>query len=222
MALRLACLDWYPGFDHSHIYVRLIAKALSCKIIDSDVDCADIILVGPYGRHKFSLKKKSWQIIIFASGENTRPDYRICDISFTLDLCSYGGRNLRIPAWASEFDFWGDAPAATYNFHQTSQLLSTNRPLSVKPFQTTMPCIAAIFSTYEQNRISVLQQFEKHSVILTKIGKLWGNGELQRDSDILFPAKHPILVDHPFNLCFENSISPGYITEKILHARMAG
>ena len=48
------------------------------------------------------------------------------------------------------------------------------------------------------------------------MGKWWFN----RDSDTLFPAKHPILINHPFNLCFENSISlaislKGYI-------RMAG
>ena len=129
---------------------------------------------------------------------------------------------IRIPAWASEFDFWGDAPHSTYDFKQTEHLLSTNKPLSVNSFQPQLPTVAAIFSTYEQNRISVLQEFENRSVNLTKIGKLWGNGELNRDSDTLFHAKHPILINHPFNLCFENSISPGYITEKILHARMAG
>ena len=46
--------------------------------------------------------------------------------------------------------------------------------------------------------------------------------EVCRDADVLFSAKHPVLSMHPLNLCFENSIAPGYITEKILHARMAG
>ncbi len=35
-------------------------------------------------------------------------------------------------------------------------------------------------------------------------------------------AKHEFLTEHIFNLCFENSQENGYITEKLIHAKMAG
>ena len=222
VALRLASLDWYPGFNYTHIYVRLLARSLSCRIQDSTPEDADLVLVGPYGRRKEEFQKRRGQIVIYGSGENTRPDYRFCDLSLTLDHCTYGGLNVRIPAWAGEFDFWGDAPLATYKRAETEQLLSTNHPLSVMKITGGQNKIAAIFSTYEQNRISILQALEEHIGTVTKIGKLWGEAEICRDASALFPAKHPVLVKHLMNLCFENSIAPGYITEKILHARMAG
>jgi hypothetical protein len=222
MALRLACLDWYPGFDHRHIFVRLLARALHCSIQDATCSDADVILVGPYGRSKEGISKKTNQIVIYGSGENSRPDYRFCDISMTLDLSTYGGRNVRVPAWLGEFDFWADCPDATYSYEQSQNMMETNRPLTVGDITDSQPKIAAIFSTYEQNRMSVLEALEIKLAPITKIGRLWGNAESCRDASMLFPAKHPILIRHAMNLCFENSIAPGYITEKILHARMAG
>ena len=143
MSLRLACLDWYPGFDQNHIYIRLISRALSCNLICSSTDDADIILVGPYGRNKELIKKKRGQIVIYGSGENTRPDYRFCDISFTLDQCTYDGRNIRIPAWAGEFDFWGDSPSATRSASNRA-FAGHNLPLTVNPFNSDSPVVAAI------------------------------------------------------------------------------
>ncbi len=35
-------------------------------------------------------------------------------------------------------------------------------------------------------------------------------------------SKYEILAPYRFNLCFENSIFPGYYTEKLLHAWVAG
>jgi GR25 family glycosyltransferase involved in LPS biosynthesis len=34
--------------------------------------------------------------------------------------------------------------------------------------------------------------------------------------------KHKFLEKHKFNICFENSKGPGYVTEKLLHAKLAG
>ena len=221
MGIKIAFLDWYPGFNENHIYVRLLSRALGCRVKVTDLERAEIILVGPYGQAKNYLHKKPSQIIIYGSGENTRPDYRFCDLSLTLDICTYNGKNVRIPAWAGEFDFWGDFPNAIYSQAETEQILATNQPLFVGTFEIDKPLIA-IFSTYEQNRISVLMSLENKFANISKVGKLWGNGEACRDSESLFAAKREFLRGYTMNLCFENSIAPGYVTEKILHARMAG
>ena len=34
--------------------------------------------------------------------------------------------------------------------------------------------------------------------------------------------KLDIISDYKFNICFENTIHPGYYTEKLLHAKIAG
>ncbi|NBU75048.1 MAG: hypothetical protein EBS30_07495, partial [Planctomycetes bacterium] len=35
-------------------------------------------------------------------------------------------------------------------------------------------------------------------------------------------SKHHFFAEHKFTLSFENSQAPGYLTEKLLHAKMAG
>ncbi len=221
MGLKISCLGWYRGFNINHIYFRLISIALNSSIDIVDINDADIILIGPYASIQKSVRQKKNQIIIYGSGENTRPDYRFCDISLTLDSSTYEGRNVRVPAWTGEFDFFGDNPKATFNKETTDYIQARNKPPRLDSFDPLKKFIA-IFSTYEQNRISVLNAIESKIDSEKKIGLLWGNGEPNRSADMLFNAKKLLLNGYAFNLCFENSIAPGYITEKVLHARMAG
>jgi len=58
-------------------------------------------------------------------------------------------------------------------------------------------------------------------------GQLYNN--IGQPLSMLYPgggcgdiSKHHFFSDHKFTLSFENSQSPGYITEKLLHAKMAG
>jgi hypothetical protein len=56
--------------------------------------------------------------------------------------------------------------------------------------------------------------------ILSTIDKVDGFGSMFNNK--FNEDKIKIINNYKFNICFENSISPGYVTEKLLEAKLAG
>lgn len=166
---------------------------------------------------------------IFYTGENMRPDPAECDFSFSFDPTE--GNNFRLPIYALNL----------LNELQRPRDISLNLALKNK----FCNFIYGDPSCFERNLFYILLSKYKR---VDALGQIFNNthGLLdRRDNDYRtkinkFPAIHslpdevPALIrgyeaekisalrSYKFTIAFENSSYPGYTTEKIAHAFIAG
>jgi hypothetical protein len=215
-------VDWYPHFGANSAIIRAleIAFCVSVTFVEN-VQFADIILIGPYGnKHKHPeivRISKPWKL--FCTAENVLPDYRYYHHSLTFSRFDFNKRNYRWPCWhhSLALDKHGEY---TYTHDQTQYLLNVNRPL-INPHEKEKwsQCVA-IFNNMEPIRCHLYAKFS-HYGIIDGIGGPFGNGFSWGD-ETTYRQKLSALSPYGFNLCLENTISDGYYTEKVLHARSSG
>ncbi len=114
--------------------------------------------------------------------------------------------HFRYPLWVSCCNFTHAQCNTDPNGGFTSAQLTSVRLTSPKKFA------CAIFGNRLHLRFKAAQElgkFGKVDVLGSSVGPVVTN-------------KMEILPDYKFNLCFENTIFPGYLTEKALQAKMAG
>ena len=178
----------------------------------------DVHIFGPFGHNWMSIAPTIPKV--HYTGENTGP------IEHSLVKLNIGFKNLtrnyvRIPIWMLEIDFFGADLSKIKN----------PLPLSIdacsKTYLEKRRKFCAFVVTNPKNTIRneafhALSKYKKvdsagrlynnmGDIILAGLGG--GGGELK---------KHEFLKDYKFCLCYENDISEGYVTEKILHAKAAG
>jgi len=167
-------------------------------------ELSDIIIAGSYGnRLPNDLSLISDKLVIFFTGENLCPSFDIHDFSITTRSRSYCGKNARYPQWLTELDI----STKSFKFRNIEQL-------DFKPPEQRDLMFSAIYnnSTPEREEILALLRSE------------FGNDNIHvygsHRTGVI--NKFHILARSIFNVCFENSIGEGYVTEKLLHARMMG
>lgn len=130
---------------------------------------------------------------IFSHGENVRADYNIADYAIDFDYLDYGDRHLRMPLFHHDF---------------------RNREVKEKTkFASFMVSNSVDSSICPRNTF-----FE----ILSKYKKVDSGGRYANNIGFNVANKIEWLKDYKFNICFENSSYPGYLTEKLFDAYMAG
>jgi hypothetical protein len=72
-----------------------------------------------------------------------------------------------------------------------------------------------VFNSRSPHRWEIIEKLGKYKKV-DCYGKPFGNWFYGEDN------KLKTISDYKFNICFENSISPGYYTEKMIHAKTAG
>lgn len=166
------------------------------------------------------LEKHKSGINIFFSGENMQADRfseykQVCETK-QFDL-SLGFDNLdkddylRFPLWiVSLFDPIADYEAVKLRVKQLSQRINQNR---------TGFC--ALVASHDWNGIRG-QMMDR----LSEIDTVASGGNFRKNTDDLNQRfgnnKYEFLTQYKFNICPENSNSPGYVTEKIFQAFEAG
>ncbi len=129
---------------------------------------------------------------IFYTGENITPDYNIADYAIGFDYMDFCDRYLRIPLWI----FCGIFKKIKYNKTKFCSFLVSNG-------KATM--LRDIF-------------FEE----LSKYKKVDSGGRWKNNIGAPIENKIEWLKSYKFNICFENSSHPGYLTEKLFDAFAAG
>lgn len=212
MPLRLAFVDFWPDFDPKHnIFVSAIRHQLpeqSILIVDSDENY-DICFCSVFGRERLGHRRR-----VMYLGENIRPDYSQCEASLSCDYESYSGRNEYLPLWLLEVDFFRDNPKTVLSFPGYEELCS--KPEVPDSYACRSNRVCAIFNNRDLGRINMLESI-KETNMLDGYGRYFGRS---------FPpgarSKIKLLQGYKFHFCTENSYWPGYVTEKLLHAKIAG
>jgi len=199
--------SFWPGFDfYNNQILDTLNFFFSGQLVLEGVEApelSDIIIESCYGPPCKALHATK---ILFL-GENVRPNYSDYDYSISFDLHHYGGRNTYFPLWLFEVDLFGrkysdrcpfplnefvEAKLVNYSYRHNDIVYIGN---NAEPFREY------ILSTLVDAGFSVKRYGSHYNPIEDK-SKILGSSKL--------------------TLCFENTLHPGYITEKPFHALLAG
>lgn len=209
--MKISFLDFWNGFIPDNNFLFYLFREVYQDLIIVEPSKAELIIFSVFGNEsqKYNHCKK-----IFYTGENKRPDFTKCDYSISFDFDDYDGRNIRIPLWYYYIDWFKVGNYERPNFLIPEKYLYEPNEFSKK--DKKLFC-SAVYSNPVGSRnqfVSLLNQYKK----VDCFGKVPGFHELPGGEK----EKLDLISNYKFNICFENSIYPGYYTEKLLHAKVAG
>jgi len=207
--MKISFLDFWGDFDHSNnFFLDLLRNIYGATL--SHPNEADVVIYTCFGNDHKSVDRSRTKKI-FYTGENIRPNFADCDYSFSFDFDSYNNKNIRLPLWMLQLDWFGNTNYSNPNY--IVALSEINSGPLVEKKKTKFCC--TVFNNLSPYREEVYRALNTYKQV-DGYGRPFGNwfyGEKQ---------KLEVLSDYKFNICFENSIYPGYYTEKMIHAKAAG
>lgn len=217
--LQLAFFDMWVDFQPSY---NTILSALKNNGVSVDINQSNpnLIIFGPFGEENTRLK---WATVpkIFWTGEPLKPFLRddiILNIGFRRNLSfSY----FRLPLWMTELNWYNEPNVELYKNPVPFPLDMLNIKVGKVPSKFCA-FVASNPRSYERNTAyNILSRYKK----VDSAGRLFSNteaipggpggsgGQMQ---------KVEFYKNYKFVLTCENSRSNGYLTEKLLHAKLAG
>ena len=223
--------------DYPLSLVPLIIGHLGYRIDWVTPNHADLIVFGPF--FKFD-KKWRWlpkplrpildslsarltsgqrPLTLFQTGENLRHDHIPCDYALSFDLAVDSPRHRRFPYWMEMVDWEHEGISGNSNprFGALLSLDRLMRPLGQKFLYK--PRQIAIFASHLSEPRETLIRKLQALLPVKGFGPVFD--QAIRHHSLSQITKLEVLKDYAFNLCPENSMYPGYYTEKIPEAFMA-
>jgi hypothetical protein len=210
--MNVSFLDFWDGFDINNNFFIYLFRQIRDDIYVTNPNNADIIIFSCFGNtnRNYTHCKK-----IFYTGENIRPDFNNCNFSFTFDFDSYGEKNIRIPLWLIQFDFFNVKSYGNPEFLIPLEYIKDKQLNQFSNVNKENFCVI-INNHLANKREDILKCLIKDKKqIVHGYGKIFNNrfdGEYN---------KLKLLSKFKFNICFENVIHSGYYTEKLIHAKMS-
>ena len=235
--LTVLFTDMWEGFNPEYnMFLLMMSEAL--KYADKDLQITgystktipnglqpNVLIFGPFGSE---WKQNTWKSVkkVHFTGDNSQPQQGDgVELNLGYAHADFVNQSyIRFPLWMIEIDWFGSDLDRINN----PKPLPIDRCTKVYPgeiidkakfcaFVVTNPC-----NPVRNNAFHWLSQYKK----VDSAGRLFNNvgdeifaglggggGELK---------KHDFLRKYKFCLAYENSMSPGYTTEKLLHAKAAG
>jgi hypothetical protein len=157
---------------------------------------------------------------LFITGENVRHDFQQCDYSISFDLGISDPHHIRMPYWMEMVD-WSEEGVIGNQNPRFGRLLNLERLCSpLGQDFLSRPQKAAIFASHLREPRGTLLEAVKRYIDVVEFGKSF-NPQIKNHSESGL-IKFFELQKFAFNLCPENGMHPGYYTEKIPEAFMAG
>jgi len=227
--LVVAFSDMWPGFyPDSNFLIDLIRQETAVRgIMYDSLEIPSVVVIGPYGQEW--RKAPSTLPKIFFSAENwTLPQ----DPSIRLYLTSNrleDATHVRVPTWMTFIDWYSkttELPTNTdhnpirmpLHFATTTHPVPFSKRANFCGFVVSNPCCS--FRNDAFHALNAYHGVDSGGALYNNIG-----GQLS----LKYPgggcgdlSKYHFFSDHRFSISMENSQAPGYITEKVLHAKMAG
>lgn len=134
---------------------------------------------------------------IFYTGENKRPDFRLCDYAFTFDY-PVTDRNFRFPV---------------YGLFKLGPLFAP-RDVDALMAEKTRFCAFVFSNPRARERIAFMERLSRYK-------RVDCGGRINNNVGFLVHDKLKFLRPYKFSIAFENSSWPGYTTEKLAEALVA-
>jgi hypothetical protein len=158
-------------------------------------DDPDFVLYSAYGCEHL----KYDCIRICYLGENVRPNFRECDYAFSFEL-EQSERNTRLPLYRL--------------YPEYPELLKPRRPDEIMAENRKFCC----FLNSNDSAQERLRFFDR----LSEYKRVDAGGKTRNNIGYLVKEKLAFFRQYKFSMAFENSQYPGYATEKLMHALVAG
>jgi hypothetical protein len=157
---------------------------------------------------------------LFHTAENIRHDAVVADYSISFDLSVQSNRHFRFPYWMEMIDWSHEGLRGNQNL-RFGQLLNISRMM--QPLGNDFlrrPHRVAIFSSHLREPRATLVRTVESFIPLEGFGPYFDKSILYHQQSVF--TKVDVLQNFAFNLCPENGLYPGYYTEKIPEAFVAG
>lgn len=210
--MNISFADFWDGFIPENNFFLDLFQSIQpdCRAVPFSNTSTDLLVYSCFGKtHSLADRKKVKKI--FYTGENLRPNFQDCDFSLTFDFPDYGGRNIRLPLWMLQIDWFNKKNYTNPEFVIPLNELNVSR-FSNKPKQKFC---SIVFSSPRPNRTAILKKLSSYKQI-DIFGTPFKNLPYGEEK------KCNVISNYKFNICFENTIYPGYYTEKLIHAKVAG
>ncbi|WP_310423590.1 glycosyltransferase family 10 domain-containing protein [Chamaesiphon sp. VAR_48_metabat_135_sub] len=200
--IKIAFCD-FPGLFNPTKIQSLLRQRFDIEVTNED---PDYVIYSIFG-HEFIKYENA--VRIFFVGENVRPDFNLCDYAFTYDWLTFGDRHFRAPNFVL-YDQYLDICARQYSQIESIQAKSKfcNFIYTNNQGHPIRDLLFWKLSEYKQ-----VDAAGAHLNNIPQIGLAY-TGDWSADK-IEF-QKH-----YKFTIACENSSSPGYTTEKLIHALCA-
>lgn len=224
--------------DYPSSLIPLIIRDLGYEIVWKPIQQADLVIYGPFYHMKkayrwlpkplrtyaFSIEeslgsRRIKPLVLFQTGENVRPGATPYDYAITFDLMNEPN-HLRFPYWMELVDWSHEGITGNQNI-RFGQLLSIDqmmRPLGDHFLKRNRR--AALISSHLIEPRKMLFNTLSKIIPVDGFGPLFDT-KIKNHNNSNFD-KLEILNQYAFNLCPENSLYPGYYTEKIPEAFLSG
>ena len=213
--MKIAFLDFWHDFNiNNNFFTHMISSVMDGVEISNPNDC-DILFFSCYGNLNERYKNK---IRVFYTGENLRRVEYLsklnymsnCDICLSFDF-DEDDKKIRLPLWVLQIDWFGKINYSNPKFTIDPKKIRNNDFYN-KEKNKFCSIVYNGPSPYRSEIINKLSKYKLVDVYGNRYGNI-GDGE---------DKKLDVISEYKFNICFENSIFPGYYTEKLLHAKVAG
>ena len=195
--VRIGFAGFWDGFDpHDNFFTRLMAPAYRLEVVDRP----DYLIYSMVGAGR----RDHWKhdcVKIFFTGERLAPDWHACDWAFTFEHLSHP-RHFRLPLWALYFD--------------PQRLVKTQADV-VADAVVERPrfCGFVVSNPLCPTRNDFFRK-------LSRCKRVDSGGGLFNTLGHRVADKHAFLSECRFTIAFENESHPGYTTEKLAEAMLAG
>lgn len=187
--IRIKFIDWWKCDVKELFLYKFLIKYFDIELSEDP----EIVICSCFGNE---FKKYSC-IKIFYTGENITPDFNLYDYAIGFDYITFDDRYIRFPLSLFDSFFLYD-----YKTRDIDESLFDRKVCS---FVTSNKYYADPFREFV---------FDK----LRSVIKIDSGGSLNNNLGYLINDKISFLNEYKFNLSMENSLSKGYITEKIIDA----
>lgn len=198
-SIRIYLTDFGGGFDpERNLFSDILRKRFQLEITPVD---PDIVIYSNHGRSYLQYDC----LRIFFTGENVRPDYSLCDFSFSFDYLA-DPRNYRLPLYA----FFGD-------MHHLTEPKDPDRILAEK----TRFCNFIYSNAGAKERIEFFHLLNEYKRV-DSAGKVLNNLGYVLDWGVEGnEGKLKFIRPYKFTMAFESASYPGYTTEKLVQPMLA-
>lgn len=203
----------YPkAFDPNNNFFIHIIRDLFEDVEVVEPEDADVMFFSLFGNENGRYKdcKK-----IFFTGENVRPNFKRCDCSLTFDADEHEGKNFRLPLWYLYIDWFEVNSYDNPDWLIPESYLYNDNEFTEK--KKDKFC-SIVYGKQIESRINAIQNISSNYKQVDVFGKTNPNYYLPDGEKY----KLDLMSNYKFSLCYENSITPGYHTEKLLHGKVAG
>ncbi|MEQ1840038.1 MAG: glycosyltransferase family 10 [Verrucomicrobiales bacterium] len=229
--LKVAYLRQYPDYRQDFVF-NLIGSLHPGGIEITSPRTCDLLIIGPFSQRFLKYKPRLKTLLklslagrrnpprtLHQTGENTRWNAIPADFSISLDLGVSDPNHFRFPLWMSMFDWSREGFQAPEigRFGPLVEIEQVMRPIGRPGGRLDH---AVFFSSYmKEPRVSLLNAV-KELMEVDCYGAAFRRTTLPGRRERF--TKMEVSRDKTFALCPENSMYPGYYTEKIPDAFACG